>query len=74
MPNPWQQEEMRKALPRLQRQLQDSLQNDHVQIRVVLAQYNAEQMAFTAEEQYKLMMEANPLVATLKDKLDLVID
>ena len=74
MPNPWQLEEMKKALPRLVKQIQDQLQNDHLQIRAVQAEYNAEQMAFTAEEQYKLMTEANPLLNTLKEKLDLVID
>jgi DNA polymerase-3 subunit gamma/tau len=74
MPNPWQLEEMKKALPRLVAQIRDRLQNDHLQIRAVQAEYNAEQMAFTADEQYKLMAEANPMLATLKEKLDLVID
>ena len=31
-------------------------------------------MAFTAEEKYKLMVEQNPALQVLKDKLELQID
>lgn len=74
MPNPWQMTEMRKALPGLLRQLRATLHNDHLEIRLVQAEYNQEQMAFTAEEKYKLMVEQNPVLSTLKEKLDLQID
>ena len=74
MPNPWVQEEMQKMLPRLLPLLRDSLQNDHLKMRVTLKEFNADQMAYTAEEQYKQMVETNPLLAELKEKLDLVID
>ena len=36
--------------------------------------FNQEQMAFTAEEKYKLMVEQNPMLSQLKEKLDLQID
>ncbi len=74
MPNPWQMAEMRKALPTLLRQLRATLHNDHLEIQLVQAEFNQEQMAFTAEEKYKLMVEQNPVLTQLKEKLDLQID
>lgn len=74
MPNPWQMNEMRKALPTLLRQLRTTLHNDHLDIKLVQAEFNQEQLAFTAEEKYKLMVEQNPALAQLKEKMDLVID
>ena len=74
MPNPWQMAEMRKALPTLLRQLRATLHNDHLEIQLVQAEFNQEQMAFTAEEKYKLMVEQNPMLSQLKEKLDLQID
>ena len=74
MPNPWQQQEMRKALPQLLAQLRKELHNNQLNIQITLAEFGEEQMAFTAEEKYKLMVESNPLLATLKEKLDLQID
>ena len=74
MPNPWQMKEMQIALPTLLRQLRATLHNDHLDIKLVQAEFNQEQMAFTAEEKYKLMVEQNPALAQLKEKMDLVID
>ena len=74
MPNPWQMAEMRKALPSLLRQLRSTLHNDHLEIQLVQAEFNQEQLAFTADEKYKLMVEQNPALAQLKEKLDLQID
>ena len=74
MPNPWQQQEMRKALPQLLAQLRKELHNNQLTIQITLAEFGEEQMAFTAEEKYKLMVESNPLLTTLKEKLDLQID
>lgn len=74
MPNPWQMAEMRKALPSLLRQLRATLHNDHLEIQLVQAEFNQEQLAFTADEKYKLMVEQNPALAQLKEKLDLQID
>ncbi len=74
MPNPWQHDEMRKAMPRLIAELQRTLHNKELNIRVTLAEYDREQMAFTADEKYKLMAESNPALAQLKERLDLVLD
>jgi len=74
MPNPWQMEQMRKAMPELARQLRAALHNDELRIQLVQAEYSQEQMAFTAEEKYKLMVEQNPVMAELKERLNLQID
>ena len=74
MPNPWQMKELQKAMPTLLQQLRAKLQNNELQIQVVQEEFNQEQMAFTAEEKYKLMAEQNPALEQLKQQLDLQID
>ena len=74
MPNPWQLQEMKKAMPGLLQQLHRALHNNLLQINVVQEEFNLEQMAFTAEEKYALMAEQNPALAELKETLDLQID
>ena len=74
MPNPWQLQEMKKALPGIVRQLRSTLHNSELQIEVVQEEFNQEQMAFTAEEKFALMAEQNPALAQLKEQLDLQID
>ena len=74
MPNPWQLKEMRKALPALVQSLRKKLHNDRLEIQLNLAEFKREQLAFTAEEKYKLMVEYNPVMAELKERLDLQID
>ena len=74
MPNPWQMDEMRKAMPKLIVQLRKTLHNSQLTIRVTQAEFKKEQMAFTAEEKYALMAEQNPALAQLKERLDLQID
>jgi len=55
-------------------QLRRALNNDLLHIQLVQAEYNQEQLAFTAEEKYALMVEQNPDLAQLKERLDLQID
>ena len=74
MPNPWQLAQIRKVMPELARQLRAALHNDRLHIQLVQAEFTQEQMAFTAEEKYKLMVEQNPALAQLKERLDLSID
>ena len=74
MPNPWQMDQMRKAMPQLARQLRETLHNSRLHIQLVQAEYTQEQMAFTAEEKYKVMVEQNPALALLKERLNLQID
>ena len=74
MPNPWQMKELQKAMPTLLQQLRTALHNSELQIQVVQEEFNQEQMAFTAEEKYALMVEQNPALEQLKQTLDLQID
>ena len=74
MPNPWQMDQMRKAMPQLARQLRETLHNSQLHIQLVQAEYTQEQMAFTSEEKYKVMVEQNPALAQLKERLNLQID
>ena len=74
MPNPWQMDQMRKAMPQLARQLREALHNNLLHVQLVQAEYTQEQMAFTAEEKYKVMVEQNPALAQLKERLNLQID
>ena len=74
MPNPWQMDQMRNAMPTLLTQLRRALHNKQLVIRLVLAEYDRQQMAYTADEKYAVMAESNPVLAQLKDALDLQID
>ena len=74
MPNPWQLSQMRSAMPKLMVELRQKLKNDLLTIQLVLAEYNQEQMAFTADEKYAVMAQTNPVLAQLKESLDLQID
>ena len=74
MPNPWQLSQMRSAMPKLMAELRQKLKNDLLTVQLVLAEYNQEQMAFTADEKYAVMAQANPVLAQLKESLDLQVD
>ncbi len=74
MPNPWQLDELKQNLPAIYRLLHDKLQNDSIELELTLAQYTRTQMAFTDEEKYKVMLEENPALGSLKTALDLQID
>ena len=74
MPNPWQLQELKKAMPQLMAQLRAALHNNALTIELEQAEFSQEQMAFTAEEKFKLMAEQNPALAQLKERLDLQID
>ena len=74
MPNPWQLSQMRSAMPKLMAELRQKLKNDLLTVQLVLAEYNQEQMAFTADEKYAVMAQTNPVLAQLKENLDLQID
>jgi len=61
-------------MPQLMAQLRNALHNSLIEIELVQAEFSQEQMAFTAEEKFKLMAEQNPALTQLKDRLDLQID
>jgi DNA polymerase-3 subunit gamma/tau len=74
MPNPWQLDQMRKAMPDLAQRLRKVLHNNELKIQLTQAEYSQEQMAFTAEEKYAVMAEQNPALSQLKERLGLQID
>ena len=65
---------MQKTLPMLLQCMRDKLQNDHLDMKLTLKHYEPEQMAFTAEDIYKLMAKNNPALAMMKEKLQLQLD
>ena len=74
LPNQWELEEVKKALPRIHAYLHQQLKNDQLTLTLKVAQYTHEQKAFTAEERYKVMLEENAALYTLKEQFALQID
>ncbi|MGN1247249.1 MAG: DNA polymerase III subunit gamma/tau [Paludibacteraceae bacterium] len=74
LPNQWELEEVKKALPRIHDYLHKQLRNDQLTLTLKVAQYTHEQKAFTAEERYKVMLEENTALNTLKEQFALQID
>lgn len=74
LPNQWELEEVKKALPRIHAYLHKQLRNDQLTLTLKVAQYTHEQKAFTAEERYKVMLEENAALNTLKEQFALQID
>ena len=74
LPNQWELEEVKKALPRIHAYLHQQLKNDQLTLTLKVAQYTQEQKAFTAEERYKVMLEENAALNTLKEQFALQID
>ena len=74
LPNQWELEEVKKALPRIHAYLHQQLRNDQLTLTLKVAQYTHEQKAFTAEERYKVMLEENAALNTFKEQFALQID
>ena len=74
LPNQWELEEVKKALPRIHAYLHQQLKNDQLTLTLKVAQYTHAQKAFTAEERYKVMLEENAALNTLKEQFALQID
>jgi len=74
MPNKLQLELLQKRMGEIHGWLHDALQNDTLQITLELAHYEREQVAFTADERYKIMVKENPVLAQLKTELEMVLE
>lgn len=72
--NPWQEKEFRKYGKRVMDYVRAQLGNENIRLHLKVGEYTPEQTAFTDEERYKQMLEKNPDIAYLKDKLNLTID
>ena len=74
LPNQWELNEMKQNLKRIHNFLRTRLQNDQLTLTLTVAKYTQKQMAFTADERYRVMIQDNAVLAVLKHQLDLQID
>lgn len=74
LPNPWELNEMKQHLRRIHQYLHTRLHNDQLTLTLTVAQYTQNQMAFTADERYRVLLKDNAALADLKECLDLQID
>lgn len=74
LPNQWELNALKPHLNRIHAFLREALDNSGVTLTLTVAQYTKEQMAFTADERYRVMAKDNAALATLKEQLDLQID
>ena len=72
--NPWQKTEFAQHGAALMQHLREALHNDAIRLKVEIAEFKADHEAFTTDEQYRQMVQINPQLTTLKNKLSLVID
>lgn len=72
--NAVQETEMNQAKPQILTFLRDHLCNSQITLQFIIHQQEKEQIAYTAEEKYRLLSKANPHVEELKQLLNLSID
>lgn len=72
--NPWQKEEFKKFGKAVMNYVRDQLKNDYLTLTTEVAEYKKEEIAYTDEEKYKLLVKKNPGVQTLKEQLNLYIE
>lgn len=72
--NPWQQKEVRAHLRKIEDHLHRELQNDLLKLELKVAEYTPELSAVTAEDKLKRMQEKNPNLATLRTRLNMILD
>ena len=54
--------------------MKSKLNNFHIHLNVVVTEHVKEVIAYTDQEKFKKMVEKNPALKTLKDKLNLEIE
>ncbi|MCQ2333595.1 MAG: DNA polymerase III subunit gamma/tau [Paludibacteraceae bacterium] len=72
--NPWQKDLFLKYLSTILNHLRQELDNDSIVLEVKVEEYTPEQLAFTAEEKYKLFSEKNNQLADFKSILKLQLE
>ena len=72
--NQWQKQEFAKFGKQIMTIVRDQLQNDLLKLHVDVAEYNREDVAFTAAEKYKLLAKFNPHLSDLKSRLNLQLE
>lgn len=72
--NPWQCDEFKKYVSQIQNHLRSALHNNSLQLSLEVAAYDHSQVAYTADEKYKLLAEKNPALKNLKEQLNLQLE
>lgn len=72
--NPWQRDEFKKFGKKVMDYMRKTLHNDQLQLKLEVAAYDHSQVAYTADEKYKLLAEQNPMLKDLKEQLNLLLD
>ena len=72
--NPWQKQEFAKFGAQVMNIVRDKLQNDLLKLQVEVAEYDQENVAYTAADKYKLLAKQNPHLVEMKDKLGLQLE
>ena len=68
----------KKVFSQFGKQLMDNirneLQNDHIQLKVEIDEHVIEQVAYTASEKYKLLVQQNPQLDDLRQRMNLQLE
>ena len=72
--NQLQKKEFAKFGKALMDRVRDALQNDHIQLRVEVAEYVATQVAYTSTEKYKILNQLNPHLEEMRQRMNLQIE
>ena len=72
--NSLQKKEFAKFGKQLMDAIRNELQNDRIQLRVHVAEYIPSQIAYTASEKYKRLIEVNPHLDELRQRLNLQLE
>lgn len=72
--NPWQRDEFKKFGSKVMDYMRQTLHNDTLQLKLEVAAFDKSKIAYTAEEKYKVLSQANPALKELKEKLNLQLE
>ena len=72
--NQLQKKEFAKFGKQLMDNIRTILQNDHIQLRVEIAEYVATPVAYTSTEKYKILTQQNPHLEELRQRMNLQVE
>lgn len=72
--NPWQKKELTKFMPQILGYLREILHAPNLNLQIDVAQYTRTQKAYTSEERFRVLSQANPELIHLKELLKLQVD
>ena len=72
--NPWQKKELSKFMPQILGYLREMLHAPDLNMQIDVAQYSRTQKAYTSEERFRVLSQANPELIHLKELLKLQVD